>query len=303
MAEVIDAFELIPEDGRPDILDYRSTIQAILTDEPFFNQIRQKLYEEDNDTRLVKMTDAVFFFEVLAKSEVDIDGFVRVLPLCSKEEQYELIYRFMDSAMPFLNAEWQVIEDTQGYVYDLYSNRLVLKAGFATVSESTYKSWTTEQQNAYDNMDSKNFPYENIPEIDSDDWKWDNDKLFQYRCHDAPDRAYAIEEIKENDLGEFKGTGETVYFYESDLQMQAQLSDDRIQTAITNTFANLDMNHIQCLDDLVALTNARSLHGKLTDEMAQSDKPTTKAQQLSNDIEGEDFTYKPSTTKTNKAKV
>ncbi|ONU47732.1 hypothetical protein [Burkholderia cenocepacia] len=279
-------------------LDYRRIIEGILTDEPFYNQIRQKLYEEDNDTRLVKMTDAVFFFEVLGKSEVDIDGFVDILPLCSKEEQYELIYRFMDSAMPFLNAEWQVIEDTQGYVYGDYNKEEILNIGFATIKDSTFKSWTKEQQEAYKNRD-----YENIPEISSDDWEWDNDELFQFRCNEAYDLAYGIDEIVENELFEFEETENTVYFYMTDLQMQAQLSDDRIQTAITNTFANLDMNHIQCLDDLVALTNARSLHGKLTDEMAQSDKPTTKAQQLSNDIEGEDFTYKPSTTKTNKAKV
>ena len=176
-------------------LGYRSTIEAILTDEPFFNQIRQKVFDEDNDTRLIKMTDAIYFFEVMEKSGVDIDEFVEVLPLCSKEEQYELIYRFMDSTMPFLNAEWQVIEDTQGYIYNDYDKSEILNIGFATINESTYKSWTKEQQEAYDNRD-----YENIPEISSDDWEWDNDELFQFRCNEAYDLAYGIDEIVENEL-------------------------------------------------------------------------------------------------------
>lgn len=67
----------------------------------------------------------------------------------------------------------------------------------------------------------------------------------------------------------------------TDLQMKGKvITDEYIDYAITDTFIELDMNHIRCLDDLVALTNARNLHGKLTDEMAQSDKPISMAKQL-----------------------
>lgn len=49
------------------------------------------------------------------------------------------------------------------------------------------------------------------------------------------------------------------------------------------------------------LTNAGKLHDKLNNEV--SEKPITKAQKLSNDIEGENFSYKIPTTRTTRAKL
>lgn len=90
----------------------------------------------------------------------------------------------------------------------------------------------------------------------------------------------------------------------TDLQMKGKvITDEYIDYAITDTFIELDMNHIRCLDDLVALTNARNLHGKLTDEMAQSDKPISMAKQLSNEIQSQGHDYGSKATKSARTKL
>lgn len=66
---------------------------------------------------------------------------------------------------------------------------------------------------------------------------------------------------------------------------------------------NTVLKHKDSLDMVYVgqYVNSKQLSDKLSNALPE--KSLTKAQQLSNDIESEDFSYKPSTTRTNKAKL
>ncbi|WP_175888074.1 hypothetical protein [Burkholderia contaminans] len=248
--------------------DYRNIIEGILTDEPFFDAISMKLFNEDEDTRLFSLTDAIYFFEVMEECGPEIHEFMQVLPLCTKEEQYELIYRFVDNCLPQLNDEQEVIDDTKEYILHAYDTKEMLEMGFATINHSTYSKWTKEQREAYDQGD-----YENIPRVGSEDYEWDEEELFRFRYYDADDLAYGMDIMTPNDFGEIYESESTSYFFMSDIDMQGQVGiDAQLDSAILNTFYDTDMAKVQCIDDLARFLNSKHLHDKIQDDMSKADK-------------------------------